>query len=72
MRNFLGSPLFEVPLQLIIKKSKLNQTKIKLKQEIKIKTNLKIKQKDMDLIIFKKTKSIKKIGVVKLDVDQGG
>ena len=42
---------------------------MKLKQEIKIKTSLKIKQKDMDLIVFRKTKSIKKTGLVKLDVD---
>ena len=36
-------PLFLASPVLIIKKHKLNQTKIKLKQEIKIKTNLKIK-----------------------------
>ena len=41
---------------MIIKKPKLNQTKMKLKQEIKIK----VIQTDMDLLVFRKTKSIKK------------
>ena len=41
-------PLFLASPALIIKKPKLNQTKIKLEQEIKIKTSSKIKQKDMD------------------------
>ena len=60
---------FEVPPEIDHKKPKLNQTKMKLKREIKIKTsyntrklsNKKKNKKNMDLIEFRKIKSIQKL-----------
>ena len=61
-------PLFEIPPTINHQKPKLNQTKIKLKRKIKIKTSNNIgkllsqkKKKIWTRLVFKKTKSIKKL-----------